>query len=419
MIALCDVNNFYVSCERVFDPSLWHRAVIVLSNNDGCAVARSDEVKNLGIKMGTPIYQINELVQQYNIAVLSSNYALYGDMSHRVVSIIERYSDDIEVYSIDESFLNFNNFQHLNLLKHSQKLVKHIFKWLGLPVCVGIAPSKTLAKVANHFAKKLKVSGNVLMLDNAYQQTEALKHLAVNDVWGIGRALGAKLNAMQITTAQQLRDSNIKVMRRHFGVVMERTITELRGVSCLAFDAEPEKKKQIICSRSFGEKSNDYNVLAQALGYHVTRACVQLRQQGSVASCITVGIRTNPFSRRDKQYAQALTVKLPVPSDDTRFFLKACSHALKKIFKQGYFYKKVGITLNAIGEKNRGQMDMFAPEPIADYKLMHVLDAINQKYGKGVARFASEGHSQQWVMHSSKKTPAYTTRFDSVIKIRK
>jgi len=229
--------------------------------------------------------------------------------------------------------------------------------------------------------------------------------------------LSVKLNAMQIFTAQQLRDSDIKNMRKHFGVVMERTITELRGVSCLAFDAQVQKKKQIICTRSFGEKSNDFTQLSQALAYHTTRACVQLRQQGSVAGCITVGIRTNPFSSCDKQYAQSITIKLPMAVDDTRLFLKATQQALKKVFKQGYWYKKVGITLNDICDKDYVQMDMFVQDPMGDYKLMNVLDSINQRFGKGVARFATEGYDKQWVMHSDKKTPAYTTRFDSVIRV--
>lgn len=417
MIALCDVNNFYVSCERAFDPSLWHRPVMVLSNNDGCAVARSDEVKNMGVKMAAPVHQLSELIHQHNIAVLSSNYALYGDMSNRAVAIIEQYSDDIEVYSIDESFINYKNFLHLDLVKYNQKLVKHIWKWIGLPVCVGIAPSKTLAKVANHFAKKLKVSGNVLILDNAYQQTEALKHLAVKDIWGIGRALSAKLNTMQIFTAQQLRDSNIKNMRRRFGVVMERTITELRGQPCLAFDAEPAKKKQIICTRSFGQKTQEYTLLSEALAYHVTRACVQLREQSSVAGCITVSIRTNPFSTCDKQYAQSITIKLPIANDDTRIFLQAAEQALKKIHKKGFNYKKVGITLNNLCDRDCVQTDMFVKESPGDYKLMNVLDAINHRYGKGAAQFATEGFDKQWVMNSNKKTPAYTTRFDSVFNV--
>jgi len=418
MIALCDVNNFYVSCERVFNPDLWHRPVIVLSNNDGCAVARSDEVKNMGIKMGAPIHQIAEVVSHENIAVLSSNYALYGDMSNRAVAITEQYSDDIEVYSIDESFINYKNFQHLDLLKHNQQLAQQIWQWLGLPVCVGIAPSKTLAKVANHFAKKLKVAGRVLLLDNAYQQTEALKHLPVNDIWGIGRALSAKLNAMGILSAQQLRDSDIKSMRRRFGVVMERTITELRGQSCLAFDADSAKKKQIICTRSFGEKSKEFQLLSQALAYHTTRACVQLREQNSVAGCITVGIRTNPFSKRDRQYAQSITIKLPSPTDDTCHFLRATEQALKKIFKAGFYYKKVGIILNGICDRNCVQTDMFVQESQGDYRLMNVLDSINSRYGKGAMRFASEGYDKQWVMNSNKKTPAYTTRWDSVMQVR-
>jgi DNA polymerase V len=256
------------------------------------------------------------------------------------------------------------------------------------------------------------------MLDNAYQQTEALKHLKVNDIWGIGRALSAKLNAIGINTALELRDSCIKNMRRRFGVVMERTITELRGQSCLAFDADPEKKKQIICTRSFGTKAKEYQLLSEALAYHVTRACVQLREQKSLASCITVGIRTNPFSQCDKQYAQSITIKLPIASDDTRLFLKACEQALKKIFKKDFWYKKVGITLNGICDRNCLQTDMFVKESQGDYKLMSVLDSINQRYGKGVMRFATEGFDKQWVMNSSKKSPAYTTRWDSVMAVQ-
>lgn len=417
MIALCDVNNFYVSCERVFDPSIWHRPVIVLSNNDGCAVARSNEVKDMGIKMGTPIFKIKNVVHENFIKVLSSNYALYGDMSNRCVSIIEQYSDKVEVYSIDESFINYQGFEHLDLVSHNQKLVKQISQWIGLPVCVGIAPSKTLAKVANHWAKKLKVPGSVLMLNDRYQQSQALSHLKVGDIWGIGRRLSAQLNEMGIETAKQLRDSNIKSLRKRFGVVMERTITELRGIQCIGFDADPEKKKQIICTRSFGQVIKDKATLAEALAYHTTRGCVKLRDQGSVASLISVFIRTNPFNQSDEQYGPSISIKLPNPTDDTRIFLNAVNQALNQIYRKGYNYKKAGIMLNDLRDPDQIQLDMFN-RPVGDPKLMSVMDKINDRFGKETAKFAMQGNThKKWAMHSQNKTPAYTTRFDEVVKV--
>lgn len=418
MIALCDVNNFYVSCERVFDPSIWHRPVIVLSNNDGCAVARSNQVKDMGIKMGTPIFKIKDLVLENHIKVLSSNYALYADMSNRCVSIIEQYSDKIEVYSIDECFINYQGFEHLNLIEHNQKLVKQIFQWLGLPVCVGVAPTKTLAKVANHWAKKLKIPGSVLLLNDRYQQSQALSHLKVGDIWGIGRQLSKKLNAMGINTAKQLRDSNIKTLRSRFGVVMERTISELRGIQSIGFDADPEKKKQIICTRSFGQPITDKATLAESLAYHTTRGCVNLREQGSLASIISVFIRTNPYKPNDDQYTPSISIKLPNPTDDTRVFLNAVDQALESIYRPGYNYKKAGIMINDIRDPDQVQLDMFN-RPIGDPRLMGVLDSINGRFGKETAKFAMQGKThKKWAMQSENKTPAYTTRFDEVFKVR-
>lgn len=417
MIALCDVNNFYVSCERVFDPTLENTGTVVLSNNDGCCVARSDEVKNMGIKMGTPIFKIRDFVREQGIKVLSSNYALYADMSHRVDNIIEMYSDKVENYSIDESFIHYQGFEHIDLVKYNQKMVNQIQKWLGLPVCVGVAPSKTLAKIANHWTKKLKIPGSVLMLDDPYQQSQALSHLEVGDVWGIGRRLSAQLNDMGIKTAKQLRDSNIKSLRKRFGVVMERTITELRGTECIDFDANPEKKQQIICTRSFGQAIHDKATLGKALAYHTTRGCVKLREQGSVASLISIFIRTNQFKQSDEQYSPSINIKLPSPTDDTRVFLNAVSQGLNRIYRKGYNYKKAGIMLYDIRDPDQVQLDMFN-RPIGDPRLMSVIDKINDRFGKETAKFAMQGNThKKWAMHSENKTPAYTTRFDEVVKV--
>lgn len=420
MIALCDVNNFYVSCERVFNPALENRPVIVLSNNDGCAVARSNEVKNLGIKMGAPLHQIQDLVKQHNIAVFSSNYVLYGDMSQRVADIVEQYSDQTEIYSIDELFIKFQGFEHLNLTRHCQKMVKQIHQWLGLPVCVGLAPSKTLAKVANHYAKKLNIDGRVLNLSHEYYIKQALEHLPVNELWGVGRRLSEQLRQMGIDTALELRNADIKTMRKRFSVVMERTILELRGISCIDFDADPDKKKQLICTRSFANKSSDFELIKQAVAYHVTRACVSLRQQESVAQCLTVFIKTNRFCPNDRQYSNSITIQLPQASDFTGHFLTAASHALKKIYKPGYLYKKAGIMLTNLSDKGALQTDLFSPDINSpkNSQLMRTLDDINERFGKGKLRSAREGFTQQWAMKSERKSKAFTTRWDNLLNIR-
>jgi|SRR5690606_17233399 len=420
MIALCDVNNFYVSCERVFNPALDNRPVIVLSNNDGCAVARSNEVKSLGIKMGAPLHQIQDLVEQHNIAVFSSNYVLYGDMSQRVADIVEQYSDQTEVYSIDELFILFQGFDHLNLTNHCQKMVQQIHQWLGLPVCVGLAPSKTLAKVANHYAKKLNIDGRVLNLSHEYYIKQALEHLPVNELWGIGRRLSEQLHQMGIRTALELRNADIKTMRKRFSVVMERTILELRGIACIDFDADPEKKKQLICSRSFANKSSDFELIKQAVAYHVTRACASLRQQESVAQCLTVFIKTNPFSQKDPQYSNSITIQLPQASDFTGHFLAAASHALKKIYKPGYLYKKAGIMLTNLSDKGTLQTDLFSPDINSpkNSQLMQAMDCINDRFGKGKLKSAREGFGQQWAMKSERKSKEFTTRWDNLLSIR-
>lgn len=418
MIALCDVNNFYVSCERVFNPALWHQPLIVLSNNDGCAVARSNEVKAIGVKMGAPIHQIRDLVHHHNIQVLSSNYALYGDMSHRVDNIIGMYSDQVENYSIDECFINFTGHEHLDLVRHCQKMKRHIFKWLGLPVCVGLAPSKTLAKIANHYAKKLDVFGGVLMLNKPLHIKNALENLPVQEIWGVGGRTSRHLNDIGINTALQLRDADIKSMRKRFSVVMERTIMELRGTSCIDFDADPEKKKQIICTRSFGETIHDIESLKKSITYHVSRACVQLREQHSMAKSITVGIRTNPFSAHAKQHADSITVKLPQASSHSKHFISAAMQGLMRIFKKGYGYKKAGIVLNDISDEDVVQPDLFMSLPKYNDRLMTVLDEINNRFGKGTLRSGQEGFGDEWMMKSEIKAPAYTTRFDDLMTVR-
>jgi len=417
MIAICDVNNFYVSCERAFNPAIWHKPVIVLSNNDGCAVARSNEVKQLGVKMGEPAFKLKHLIAQHNIQVFSSNYVLYGDMSRRVEDIIAQYSDQVENYSIDESFLKFDGFEHLDLTKHCQKMVKQIWQWLSLPVCVGLAPSKTLAKVAGYYAKKLKIAGGVLELSNDSHIQKALKNFPVEKIWGVGNKTKQQLNSMGIYTAFQLRNANLKSMRKRFSVVMERTILELRGVSCIAFDAAPEKKQQIICTRSFGHKIQDKNQLLEAIAYHVSRACVTLREQQSMARSINVGLTTSHHNIQYQQHTQSVTIQLPHASNFTGDFLQAAKQALNKLFVSGKRYKKVGIMLNDITDEQVVQLDLFSQAPKRNHDLMNTLDAINGKFGKDTLRSAQQGFSQQWAMRANTKSPEYTTNWNQLIRV--
>ncbi len=417
IFALCDVNNFYVSCERAFNPALENKPVIVLSNNDGCAVARSNEVKSLGIKMGAPLHQIQDLVNQHQIQVFSSNYRLYGDMSNRFISILEQFTDQVEVYSIDEAFLGFSGFHHHNLGKHTREIVKTVKRGLGLPICIGVAPSKTLAKIANHYAKSLAVPGGVLGLFSEYNIANALKNLPVTEIWGVGRRLSERLNRIGIKTALQLRDADEKTLQRQFSVNMSRTILELRGQSCIPLEEDINKRKQIVCSRSFANKSDDFNLLRQATSYHVTRACIKLRQQQSMAKSLTLGIRTNPFSEQDRQYSNSISVVFPEATDDTSTMLKASYQALRKIYRDGYLYKKVSVMLDGLVDATSHQADLFNRTP-SNPKLMNTLDNINQSMGKGTLQFASEGFSKSWVMRSERRSPDYTTNWTELPSVK-
>ena len=418
IFGLVDVNNFYVSCERSFNPALNKRPVIVLSNNDGCAVARSNEVKALGVKMGAPLHQIQGLVREHNFAVFSSNYSLYADMSSRFEMMLEKYTPDIEKYSCDELFFQLDGQEHRkDLCAYMRQMVADIKQGLGLPVCVGLAPTKTLCKIANHYAKSLSVAGGVLTLFSDYNLKNALELLPVGEIWGIGGKHTAHLHKLGINTALQLRDADRKWLRKRFSVVIERTIMELRGVSCLELNDVPEKKKQIVCTRSFGEKTEDKNVLREAIGYHVSRACVDLRSQESVAKSITVGIRTNPFSKNDKQCVRSITIELPYASDDTRDFQTAATQALNRIYHKGFKYKKAGIMLNGLSDKGVVQYDLFHKHQPKDDAIMDVMDQINTRYGKDVLRCGSQGFDPSWVMKSERKSPCYTTRWDDLLRI--
>ncbi len=417
-IALIDVNNFYVSCERVFNPKLAGKPVVVLSNNDGCAVARSNEVKALGVAMGAPWFKLKDLAQQHGIIGLSSNYALYADMSNRVMSILREYSPDQEVYSIDESFLDLTAFQRLDLVNYGQHMRKRIFKWTGLPVCVGIASTKTLAKLANRCAKKIPAFNSVCNFNTMPPDVldELLGQLDVGDIWGVGRNLAPKLQALGFNTVLDLKRANPERLRQQFSVVMEKTVRELNGTVCIELEDITPAKKQIISSRSFGHTVSDYNSLAQSITLYMSTAAEKLRKQKSYAGSVHVNIRTSPFKPDDPFYSNAITIPVLSPTDDTRRLVNIALWALKKIYKPNYNYAKAGVMLSEIVSIDGVQIDLFSasqPSPKSS-ALMSAMDNINRKMGKESIKLASEGFSRPWKMKQGNKSPSYTTKWSEI-----
>ncbi len=420
IFALVDVNNFYVSCERVFQPQLEHVPMVVLSNNDGCAVARSAEVKALGVKMGTPWFKMKALAKEHGILALSSNYTLYGDMSNRATAVLRDFSPDIEVYSVDESFLRVEAVAHLygGVTAMGQQIRQRVKQWTGLPVCVGCGPTKTLAKIANHLAKKNAEFDGVCDL-HAIPRPERLRwmsQLEVGEVWGVGKRIAKRLNAMGVETVLDLRNISIKEIRAQFGVVMERTCNELRGISCLELEDVAPSKQQIMSSRSFGSPVTTLAELREAVASYVSRAAEKLRAQGSVSAAVQVYIQTNRFKESDLQYSEGLLVPLPDPTDDTRLLTSAATLGLGLIFKPGYQYKKAGIMLTLISDKAKRQQTLF-DDPLQreqSAKLMAAMDAINAEFGRDTVRTGANGTEKRWAMRSGNRSPRFTTRWDEL-----
>jgi len=418
-IALIDVNNFYVSCERVFNPKLIGKPVVVLSNNDGCAVARSNEVKALGVPMGAPWFKMQDLARQHGIIALSSNYALYADMSNRVMSILREFSPDQEVYSIDESFLDLTGFQSRDLIQYGQQMRRRILKWTGLPVCVGIGATKTLAKLANHCAKKRRAFNGVCNF-NAMSQDELdslLSEIPVGEIWGVGGKLAPKLEALGFKTVLDLKQANPERLRRQFSVIMEKTIRELNGTMCIELEDVLPPKQQILSSRSFGQPVRDYNSLAESVTLYISRAAEKLRRQQSLAGSVHVYIRTSPFKLDEPFYSNGMTVSLPSPLDDSRQLANVALWALKQLYRPHYNYAKAGVMLSELVPAGYAQIDMFTRTETSNKssELMKAMDSINRKMGKDAIKLASEGFRKPWKMKQENKSPAYTTDWSNIV----
>ena len=418
MYGLIDCNNFYASCERVFQPSLNGKAIVVLSNNDGCVIARSGEAKLLGIPMGEPAFKLKDLIETNQVAVFSSNYVLYGDMSHRVMTTIRKFVPEMEIYSIDEAFLLFNGFENINLNNLGSKLVQTVIKNTGIPVSLGVAPTKTLAKVANKFAKKYKAYHGVCIIDSDDKREKALKLTQIGDIWGIGRSYSKKLQYYSVNTAWDFTQRSKAWVRQNMGVVGERIWLELRGTPCIETEM-PKSKKTICTSRSFGEKLTTIEPISEAVANFAASCGEKLRQQKSTANMIIVFIETNPFATNQAQYYNQVVLQLPVSTNDSTELIYFAEQGLKKIFKAGYKYKKAGVIVSEIVPERPFQGDLFDTRDRTKYnKVMEVMDKPNTSYGRQKVKIATQGFDRKWKLKNEQLSPCYSTNIRDILVVK-
>ena len=423
MFALVDCNNFYASCERTFRPELRLRPVVVLSNNDGCIIARSEEAKALGIKMGTPEFKCRDLLKKHNVSVFSSNYALYGDMSSRVMWLLGKLAPEIEVYSIDEAFLDMSSFTRFDLTDYAQHIRKTVRLHTGIPVCVGIAPTKTLAKIANRIAKKNPEYHGVCVLKSHEEIFNALERTKVEDIWGIGRQWSKLLQAKRIETAADFAVASPAWIRKHLHIVGARIQSELQGTSCLEMELVRPAKQSICTSRSFGRSVSTLSELQQAVATFAGKCAVKLRQENALASMLTVFIATSPFDESGNRYWGTRTAALPYPTQDSIIILRAAETILAGIFQDGMVYKKAGVIVSGLVPRASCSttLSLFPEEePVAnerDASLMQVMDAINQRYGRGAVHLASE-NSESWKPTQEHLSPCRTTSWNDILEVK-
>lgn len=422
MFALVDVNSFYASCETVFRPDLKGKPVVVLSNNDGCVIARSAEAKLLGVKMGDPYFKQKDLFRRCGVICFSSNYELYADMSNRVMTTLEEMSPRCEIYSIDEAFCDLTGVRNCRVLEDfGRELQEAVYRNTRLAVGVGIGQTKTLAKLANHAAKKWKrQTDGVVDLSNVDRQRKLMAALPVDETWGVGRRITKKLEAMGIKTVLDLADTDIRFIRKHFNVVLERTVRELRGEQCLELEEFAPVKQEIVCSRSFGERVTEYDAMRQAICSYASRAAEKLRGEHQYCRFISAFVKTSPFALNEPYYGNSASVKLLTPTQDSRDIIAAATRCLDAIWKDGHRYQKAGVMLGDFFSQGVAQLNLFddnAPRAGSE-KLMEVLDQLNTKGGRGTLYFAGQGIQQQWAMKREMLSPRYTTRFCDLLKVR-
>ncbi|PPD03928.1 MAG: DNA polymerase V subunit UmuC [Methylobacter sp.] len=421
-IALVDVNNFYVSCELLFNPKLRGRPVVVLSNNDGCIVSRSGEAKRLGIKMGMPWFEARVRYKDHGVAALSSNYALYADMSNRVMSVLAEFASAAEVYSIDEAFLDFSGLSAKTAAEYGARIRQTVLQWTGLPVCVGLGSTKTLAKLANHYAKTQPQYHGVFDLSTlpARAGDAVLQSLPAGDVWGIGTPLAAKLKLLGIDTALDLKQAHPGLLRDRFGVVMARTIAELNGVSCIGLEQISPPRQNVSTSRTFGVPVTSLPSLSEAVVFYTARAAEKARRQEALASALSVYIKTSGFEPRPYS-SGCQTLALPVPTSDSRQLAKLSLTILRHIYRPGFRYQKAGVILSGLVPVSEGvTRDLFNGDDDQyrqSQKLMAVFDHINSRFGRQTLKLAGEGFKAPWQMKQAFKSPSYTTCWEHLLQV--
>ena len=417
MYALVDCNNFYASCERIFNPTLRHKPIVVLSNNDGCVVARSNEAKALGIPMGAPAFEYKQLFLQNQVQVFSSNYALYGDMSNRVTKILRKYTPDLEVYSIDESFLQFQGFENYDLIEYGKLIREDVLKSTLIPTCIGIAPTKALTKVANRIAKKYPQFNGVYAIDTDEKRIKALRWLDIEDVWGIGRQFAKKLKAKGVNKALDFTLLPDEYVRKEFTVVGLRLKKELEGISAIELD-DVKTKKNIATTRSFDKTYEDKSYLDERVATFAATCAEKLRNQHSNCQIVTVFIFTNRFQEGKPQYYQSINVTIPFPTNSSIEIIKYAKIGLDAIFKEGYAYKKAGVIVGGITPESEKQFNMFEDEHPKHRKLMNVMDQMNFKYGVKKLKIGSQALDKTWKMRQDLLSPNYTTKWNDILTIQ-
>ena len=419
IFALVDCNNFYVSCERVFNPKLHNVPVVVLSNNDGCVVARSQEAKSLGITMGIPYFKVKGIIESNNIRVLSSNYVLYGDMSERVMNLLTKFTPNIELYSIDEAFLDMKDISVKDYTAYGKEIRKTIFKNTGIPVSVGIARTKTLSKIANEYVKHNPRLNGVFDIVDFPKMDKLLAHVPIHEVWGIGGAFGRMLMNRNILSARDFRDASEFFIKDKMGIIGLRTKYELQGLSAVSLDEVLEPKKAIMSSRSFGRYVSELSELSEAISQYTIRAAEKLRQQQSCCNSINVFVMTNHYKLTDKQHAENKTITLPEPTNYTPELIKYAAYMLKKIYKPGYNYIKAGVLLGNIVPHTPIQLNAFLQkrDHTKRASVMKAMDGINKTFGRDTIKPAACGITQDWAMKRQHISQRYTTNWNELLTV--
>ncbi len=419
MYALVDGNNFYASCERVFNPSLIGKPVVVLSNNDGIIIARSNEAKDLGIKMGIPAFEIKKQIENKQVYAFSSNFALYGDMSQRMMQIFSDFTPQIEIYSIDEAFLDFSGFDNTDFKDLGRKLKKKIKKYIGIPVSIGFGPTKTLAKIANRLAKKKKVLNGVALIDNPEKIELALKLTPIEDVWGIGRRYTVFLKKYKVKTAWDFTRLPDAFIKKHLSVNGLRTKEELLGTSCIPLELIPPSKKAIRTARTFSKNTPDLVYIEEAISDFAVKTARKLREEKAIAHLLTVFIKTNPFDKTHPYYKNSFTLQINPPTNSSIELVQYAKQALKIIYKNNLNYKKAGVMLSGIvPEKNR-QLSLFENGKYQKHRnIMRVIDQLNRETGKEIIKIAAQGQSRAWRLKQEYRSGRYTTRWDELIIVK-